>query len=107
MALGEDELNARIPLSMARWHQHVSFCKAPAGQMAGYLGPNAKFGLLGSITTREACETEGGKFLPHVLGWMMHVYPYESDPKDVWSIDDHDMDHDNMNHSAMPRMKMD
>jgi hypothetical protein len=63
--------------------------------------------LLGSITTREACETEGGKFLPHVLGWMMHVYPYESDPKDVWSIDDHDMDHDNMNHSAMPRMKMD
>ena len=25
----EDELNDRIPLSIARWHQHVNFCKAP------------------------------------------------------------------------------
>jgi hypothetical protein len=28
----EDELNALIPLSIARWHQHVYFCKAPAGR---------------------------------------------------------------------------
>src|SRR5580692_4670108 len=44
----EDELNERIPLSVAQWHEHVNFCKAPAGQKAGYFGPNAKFGLLGS-----------------------------------------------------------
>ena len=25
----EDELNDRIPLSIARWHQHINFCKAP------------------------------------------------------------------------------
>ena len=25
----EEELNDRIPLSIARWHQHVNFCKAP------------------------------------------------------------------------------
>jgi hypothetical protein len=103
----EDELNERIPLSVARWHQHVNFCKAPEGQKALYFGPNAKYGLLGSISTREACEAEGGKFLPHVFGWMVHVYPYESDPKKIWSIDDHDAGHDNMDHSAMPGMKMD
>ena len=28
----ENELNDRIPLSIARWHQHVNFCKAPEGQ---------------------------------------------------------------------------
>ncbi len=48
----EAELNERIPLSIARWHQHINFCKAPAGQKAAYFGPDAKFGLLGSISTR-------------------------------------------------------
>jgi hypothetical protein len=103
----EDEINARVPLSIARWHQHVNFCKAPAGQLAAYFGPNAKFGLLGSIHTQEECDAAGGKFLPHVLGWMVHVYPYESDPRKVWSVDDDDNGHDNMDHSAMPGMKMD
>ena len=102
----EDELNQRIPLSIARWHQHVNFCKAPFGDWAGYYGPNAKFGLMGSISTREACEAAGGVFLPHVLGWMVHVYPYETDPAKVWSIDDDDAGHDNMDHSAMPGMTM-
>lgn len=102
----EEELDSRIPLSVARWHQHINFCKAPAGQKSEYFGPDAKFGLLGSITTREACEAAGGEFLPHLFGWMVHVYPYETDPKKVWSIDDDDQGHDNMDHSAMPGMKM-
>ncbi len=102
----EDELNTRIPLSVARWHQHVNFCKAPAGQKRLYFGPDAKFGLMGSINTREACDAAGGVFLPHVFGWMVHVYPYETDPKKVWSTDDDDQGHDNMDHSAMPGMKM-
>jgi hypothetical protein len=37
----EDELNHRISLSIARWHQRINFCKAPAGQKAGYFGPDA------------------------------------------------------------------
>ena len=102
----EEQLNERIPLSIARWHQHVNFCKAPPDQKAAYFGPNAKFGLLGSINTQEACDAAGGKFLPHVFGWMVHVYPYETDPKSVWSTDDDDHGHDNMDHSAMPGMKM-
>jgi hypothetical protein len=102
----EDELNQRIPLSIARWHQHVNFCKAPKGQEAAYFGKNPKFGLLGSITTKEACDTAGGEFIPHVFGWMVHVYPYETDPKKIWAVDDDDMGHDNMGHMAMPGMKM-
>ena len=74
----QDELDQRIPLSIARWHQHTNFCKAPAGDWAEYFGPNAKFGLMGSINTREACEAAGGVFIPHVFGWMVHVYPFAS-----------------------------
>jgi hypothetical protein len=102
----EDELNQRIPLSIARWHQHVNFCKAPPGQWAAYFGPNAKFGLMGSINTPESCQAAGGTFIPHVFGWMVHVYPYETDPKKIWSVDDDEHGHDNMDHSAMPGMKM-
>jgi hypothetical protein len=102
----EDELNERIPLSIARWHQHINFCKAPEGQKALYFGPDAKFGLLGSITTQAACDAAGGEFHPHLFGWMVHVYPYETDAKKIWSTNDDDEGHDNMTHSAMPGMKM-
>jgi len=102
----EDEINERIPLSVARWHQHVNFCLAPVGHWSEYSGPNPRFGLLGSIHTREACEDAGGRFLPHVLGWMVHVYPDEQDPTKVWSTMDDESGHDNMDHSSMPGMKM-
>ena len=83
----EDELNTRIPLSIADWHQHINFCKAPAGEKSEYFGPDARFGLLGSIHTKEACDKAGGVFLPHLFGWMVHVYPYETDPRKIWSVD--------------------
>ena len=82
----QDELNTRIPLSIATWHQHVNFCKAPDGRKREYFGPSAKFGLLGSINTKDACDAEGGEFLPHVFGWMVHVYPYERDLADVYAL---------------------
>ena len=102
----EEEIDGRVPLSIARWHQHINFCKAPPGRKAEYFGPDAKFGLLGSITTAEACEAAGGEFHQHFFGWMVHVYPYEADPKLVWSTMDDDEGHDNMDHSSMPGMKM-
>ncbi|MGA2650132.1 MAG: hypothetical protein ABSF28_06405 [Terracidiphilus sp.] len=102
----EDELNERIPLSIAHWHQHVNFCKAPAGHVAEYFGHDAKYGLMGAIHTREECEVAGGTFLPHVFGWMVHVYPYETDPAKVWSTGDDDAGHGNMDHAAMPGMEM-
>jgi hypothetical protein len=103
---GEDELNQRIPLSIARWHQHVNFCKAPEGQKALYFGPDAKFGLLGSISTQEACTAAGGEFHPHIFGWMVHVYPYETDPRNIWSTNDDAEGHENMDRSPMAGMKM-
>jgi hypothetical protein len=102
----EEEINERIPLSIAHWHQHINFCKAPPDQKAAYFGPGAKFGLLGSIATKEDCEAAGGQFYPHIFGWMVHVYPFEKDPGKVWSTDDDGHGHDNMDHSAMPGMKM-
>jgi hypothetical protein len=80
----EDDLDQRIPLSVAQWHEHVNFCKAPAGMTLlqkkdAYLGPNAQFGLKGSINTQEACDAAGGTFIPVVFNWMVHVYPFEKD----------------------------
>jgi hypothetical protein len=102
----EDEIDERIPLSVARWHQHVNFCRAPPERKSEYFGPDAKFGLLGSISTKEACESAGGTFYPHIFGWMVHVYPNEKDPKNIWSTTDDDEGHDNMDHSSMPGMKV-
>jgi hypothetical protein len=84
----EDELNQRIPLSVARWHKHTNFCGAPANKVKEYFGDHAKFGMFGSIHTREACEAEGGTFFPAVFTWMIHVFPYESDFKDQFSMND-------------------
>ena len=83
----EDQLNDRIPLSMAQWHQHVNMCKPPQGQEREVLGKNPKFGLNGSISTQEACEQAGGTFMPHVFGWMVHMYPWEKTPDAIWSVE--------------------
>lgn len=84
----EDELNARIPLSVVRWHKHVNFCAAPADKVKEYLGKLPKFGMFGSIKTADACKAEGGTFYPVMFTWMIHVFPFESDLKDVFSMND-------------------
>jgi len=81
------DLDARVPLSIAHWHEHVNFCKGPAGaSRADYLGPDARFGLKGSIATADACQAAGGTFLPVIFNWMVHVYPYERSAADVWKV---------------------
>jgi hypothetical protein len=82
-----EQLDERVPLSIAQWHAHVNFCAAPKGREREYFGAHPKFGLLGSITTREQCDAEGGRFLPQVFGWMVHVYPDEKDPAQIWSVE--------------------
>lgn len=84
----EEELNSRIPLSIARWHEHTNFCGAPADRVKEYFGEHPKFGMFGSIRTAEECKAEGGTFLPHVFTWMIHVFPYEDNLKDVFSMND-------------------
>ena len=84
---GEDELDQRIPLSVAQWHEHVNFCTAPAGRKMEYLEPHPQFGLRGSITTQEACDAAGGTFHPVIFNWMVHLYPFEKDQAKIWSVE--------------------
>jgi hypothetical protein len=80
----EDQLNARVPLSVATWHQHTNLCMPLKGERltADY----SKFGLRGSITTQEACDAAGGKFYPVIFGWMVHVYPYEDSTAKIFAM---------------------
>ncbi|MFZ0197757.1 MAG: hypothetical protein WB523_01600 [Candidatus Sulfotelmatobacter sp.] len=82
----EDELDQRIPLSVAQWHEHVNFCIPPLGRWKELRSPNPQFGLRGSITTQAACDAAGGTFRPVVFNWMVHVYPFEKDQANVWSV---------------------
>jgi hypothetical protein len=83
----EDQLDQRIPLSVAQWHEHVNFCAPPPDHKKEILAPNPQFGLQGSITTREACEAAGGTFQPVIFNWMVHVYPFEKDVASIWSVE--------------------
>ncbi|MGH9566538.1 MAG: hypothetical protein ACRD4I_11170 [Candidatus Angelobacter sp.] len=76
VSFSEDQLNKRVPLSVAQWHQHVNMCRPPQGDAIDMLGKHPKFGLAGSIATRQECEAAGGTFMPHVFGWMVHIYPW-------------------------------
>lgn len=78
----EDQLNARIPLSVAQWHQHTNLCMPPKNQNAQ--ADWTQFGLQGSITTKEACSRAGGTFYPVIFGWMVHVYPFEPSREKIW-----------------------
>ncbi len=84
----EDELNERIPLSMARWHRHINVCWAPEDRVKDYQTAHPKFGMFGSINTQEACTAERGVFHPYMFTWMIHIFPYEPDFKEVFSMND-------------------
>jgi len=83
----EEQLDERIPLSVAQWHEHVNFCMPPADRRKEMLAPHPQFGLRGSIATQEACDAAGGKFYPVVFNWMVHVYPFEKDKANIWSVE--------------------
>ncbi len=80
----QEELNERVPLSMATWHLHTNLCMPPKGQARRT--DWTKFGLRGSISTQAACDAAGGRFSPVVFGWMVHVYPYESSPNKIFAM---------------------
>jgi hypothetical protein len=80
----EDQLDARVPLSVARWHKHVNLCLPQKGTPVQEVNWQ-KFGAEGSIATQDACEQAAGRWLPQVFNWMVHVYPYEAEPTRVWA----------------------
>ncbi len=84
------ELDARLPTSIAHWHEHVDFCgPTPDSVRAGTQkidGPNMARWL--AITTRADCIAAGGRFVPRLFGWMAHVYLFAGDdPTMIWGGD--------------------
>jgi hypothetical protein len=92
-----DELNRRLPLSIAHWHEHVNWCLPPRGQLDRWRdSSNGKpvFGPLGPIATQAGCDSVGGRFLPRVFGWMVHVNAFAGDdPKVIWAVEEPGDDH--------------
>jgi hypothetical protein len=84
----EEQLNERVPLSVAMWHLHSNLCMPPRGELR--TADWSKFGLKGSITTQEDCDDAGGKFHPSIFGWMVHVYPYENSLDKIFAMHHHD-----------------
>jgi len=83
----QDQLNARVPLSVATWHLHTNLCMPQKGQ---FRNTNwTKFGLKGSIATQEACDAANGRFQPVIFGWMVHLYPYEDSLDKVFAMHHH------------------
>ena len=91
------ELDARMPLGVAQWHQHVNFCAMrPAVAMDGLTrNDSTTFAKWLSIETPEACAAAGGIFVPQLFGWMAHVNAFEGDTREqVWGS--HGRDHMHM-----------
>jgi hypothetical protein len=78
----EEQLNERVPLGVAQWHLHTNMCLPPKEQRGH--SDLSKFGLQGSILTKDACTEAGGVFYPVIFGWMVHVYPYEGTREKIW-----------------------
>jgi len=70
------DLDARVPLSIARWHLHVNLCVPPMHRLARWRETRdgrPLFGPLSPIASRAECSAVGGRFRESVFGWMVHV----------------------------------
>ena len=77
----DEQLNARVPLSVAQWHAHVNICMPDRNSPAVDW---TIFGFKGTIADEAACKKAGGRFFPQLFGWMVHVYPYEREASRIW-----------------------
>jgi len=91
----EEDLDERVPLSVARWHRHVNWCVPPLRHKERWHETKHGrpiFGPLG-VATKDECDASGGRFIPQAFGWMVHATTFAgNDLKSIWH-DDH-MDHD-------------
>jgi hypothetical protein len=83
----EEQLNARVPLSVAMWHLHTNLCMPARAELRA--ADWTRFGLHGSIATKASCEAAGGRFSPVIFGWMVHVYPYEDSLDKIFAMHHH------------------
>ncbi len=91
----EEDLNERVPLSVAHWHRHVNWCiPARHAKERWYETKDGRpiFGPLG-VATKDECKEAGGRFIPQAFGWMLHATTFAgNDLESIWH-DDH-MAHD-------------
>lgn len=84
-----DKLDARVPLSIARWHKHVNWCVPKRGDARRWLereGDAPRFGPESPIATADACDRVGGVFHPVLFGWMLHANVFEGDDAaSIWA----------------------
>ena len=105
---GDDKLDARVPLSIARWHKHVNWCIPKKGQASRWLEQRdgrAVFGPESPIATKVACDSVDGVFHETLFGWMLHANVFAgSDPKTIWGDEHaaHDM-HEGMRMGGDPQ----
>ena len=73
-------LRASIPDNRASIpNSPMSFSAGTGARMRfGYMA-DPRFGFAGTISTAADCEALGGNFHPQIFGWMVHVYPFQSD----------------------------
>jgi hypothetical protein len=89
---GYDKLDARVPVSIARWHKHVNWCLPKRGESARWgerRDGELLFGPESPVATKEACDLVNGRFQPTVFGWMLHANVFAGDdPSTIWG-DEH------------------
>lgn len=80
----EDELDARVPLGVAAWHQHVNWCvpgPLHRERWAETRDGAPLFGPRSPIATEAGCSAVDGLFLPRIFGWMVHVDAFAPGPE--------------------------
>jgi hypothetical protein len=95
----EEELDMRVPLSVARWHRHVNWCVPKRSERDRWYelkDGRPVFGPLG-VATEAECKAAGGKFIAQAFGWMVHANVFAgNDLRSIWHDDHMEHDHDAM-----------
>jgi hypothetical protein len=82
-----EQLDERLPLGVAHWHEHVNFCGPRLEDVRSGRAKRdaASFARWLRITTEAECDAAGGRFTPRLFGWMAHAYVFAgTDPKTIW-----------------------
>jgi len=61
---------------------------APEDRIKDYQAAHPKFGMFGSIKHSRGMHSRTGRLPPHMFTWMIHIFPYEPDFKEVFSMND-------------------
>ncbi|HXQ28723.1 MAG TPA: hypothetical protein VN848_05590 [Gemmatimonadales bacterium] len=89
--MSDDDLDALVPLSLARWHQHLNWC-VPVPTTRNRPPDTHAGGPIPGISTRAGCDSVGGRFRPRLFDWSIHIYAFAGDdPKAIWCVDHQDM----------------